>query len=250
MPRKQAKGILEFTHRLELKKSRRNEMTIEELEARLSFLENQYRISQDIAEIERLQKAYGYYIEHWMSQELIDLFADGLEVALHLVGLGIYKGKDHVSMFFKNDMGKNPEFIHQVMQTSGIVTVDPDGQSAKGRWNGWGVLVIPQGDGVTQEFLGGMYENDYIKQNGKWMIKVARHIPTYYARPGQGIVKPERATIKNTGKTSEVHLQPDILDTVKPVYPSDFIFPFHFRHPVTGQETSEKQRFSKSASLE
>jgi hypothetical protein len=220
-------------------------MTIEEMEARLSFLEKQYRLSQDIAEIERLQKAYGYYIEHWMSQELIDLFADGPEVALHLVGLGIYKGKDHVSKFFNNDMGKNPEFIHQVMQTSGIVTVDPDGQSARGRWNGWGILAIPQDDGVTQDFLSGMYENDYIKQDGKWKIKIARHIPTYYAHPGRGIVKPERLTSKPT----EIQLQPDIPDAVKPVYPSGFIFPFHFKHPVTGQETSEKQNFSDSASL-
>jgi hypothetical protein len=224
-------------------------MTIEELEARVRFLEIQYRISQDIAEIERLQKAYGYYIEHWMSAELIDLFAEGPETALHLVGLGIFKGSDHVKQFFENDMGRNPEFLHQVMQTSGIVTIDPDGQSAKGRWNGWGVLALPQGEGVTQDFLGGMYENDYVKQDGKWKIKIARHIPTYYARPGQGIVKPERAA-KDSPKSGQVHLRPDILDTAQPVYPSRFIYPFHFKHPVTGQETNEKQRFADSVNQE
>jgi hypothetical protein len=215
-------------------------MNLEEMEARLSFLEKQFKISQDIAEIERLQRAYGYYIEHWMSEELTDLFADGPDVAIHLIGLGIFMGKEHVRQFFRSDMGKNPEFLHQVMQTSGIVTVDPDGKTAKGRWNGWGVLAIPQGGGVKQEFLGGMYENDYIKQNGKWRIKIARHIPTYYALPGQGFVKPERVAAIDPNYVPKDHMEPDIRDTVKPVYPSSYILPFHFKHPVTGKETTEK----------
>lgn len=217
-------------------------MKIEELEARLITLENKFRISQDIEEIEKLQRAYGYYIEHWMSDEIIDLFADDPDIALHLIGLGIFMGKNHVREFFKNDMGNNPEFLHQVMLGSGIVTVDSDGKTAKGRWNGWGVLAIPQGGGVKQEFLGGMYENDYIYQDGKWKIKIARHIPTYYSLPGEGFVKPERVAAINPNHVAGVHMKPDLPDTIKPVYPSGYILPFSFKHPVTGKETSEKQR--------
>jgi hypothetical protein len=216
-------------------------MKIEELEARLKILEAKFRISQDIEEIEKLQRAYGYYIEHWMSDELIDLFADVPDVAIHLIGLGTFLGPKHVRQFFKNDMGKNPEFLHQVMQSSGIVTVDPDGKTARGRWNGWGVLAIPQGGGVTQEFLGGMYENDYIKQDVKWKIKIARHIPTYYAVPGKGFVKPERVAAIDPNYVAEDHMKPDIPDTIKPVYPSGYILPFSFKHPVTGKETNERK---------
>lgn len=217
-------------------------MDINDLETRLQALEEKVRLSQDVTEIETLQKAYGYYIEHWMSDELTDLFADGPDVALHLVGLGVFQGKNHVRAFFQNDMGKNPEFIHQVMQTSGIVTVDPDGLTAKGRWNGWGVLAIPQGGGVKQSFLGGMYENDYIKQDGVWKIKVARHFPTYYSVPGEGIVKPERAAAVDQHSPDEIQLNPDIPDTVNVTYPSGYILPFHFKHPVTGKQTTEYQR--------
>jgi hypothetical protein len=217
-------------------------MNIEELEKRIKDLEEQVRVTKDIEEIERLQKAYGYYIEHWMPEELTDLFADGPDVAIHLIGLGIYQGKDRVRQFFNNDMGNDPEFIHQVMQTSGIVTVAPDGQTAKGRWNGWGVLAIPMGGGVKQEFLGGMYENDYVKQEGVWKIKVARHFPTYYSTPREGIVKPEREAVIDPNYVHKEPIEPDIPDSIKVVYPSGYILPFHFKHPVTGKETNERQK--------
>ena len=217
-------------------------MNIEEMEKRIEELEKQVRETKDIEEIERLQKAYGYYIEHWMPEELTDLFAEGPDVAIHLIGLGIFKGKDHVRDFFNNNMGDDPEFIHQVMQTSGIITVAPDGQTAKGRWNGYGVLAIPMGGGVKEDLLGGMYENDYVKQDGVWKIQVARHFPTYYATPGGGMVKPERAAAIDPNYEHKEPIEPDIPDSFKVVYPSGYILPFHFKHPVTGKETSEKQK--------
>jgi hypothetical protein len=217
--------------------------TIEQLEARVIYLEQQLRISRDINEIERLQRAYGYYIEHWISDELTDLFADGTDSAIHLIGLGIFQGKDHIRKFFQSNMGKNPEFLHQVMQTSGIITVDPDGKTAKGRWNGFGVLAIPRENGVRQELLGGMYENDYVKQDGIWKILVARHIPTYFAFPGQGFVPPERSAVIDPDEVLKMHVEPDVPDNIKPVYPSSYIHPFHFKHPVTGKETGERQWF-------
>jgi hypothetical protein len=215
-------------------------MKIQDYESRLKTLEAQVREYKDIEEIERLQKAYGYYIEHWMSNELADLFAEGPDVALHLIGCGTFLGKESVRKFFLSYNGDNPEFIHQVMQTSGIVTVAPDGLTAKGRWNGWGILALPMGGGVKQEFLGGMYEDDYIKQDGVWKIKIARHMPTYYAVPGVGIAKPERAAAI-APDAIEGPIIPDLPDNVKVVYPSGYILPFHFKHPVTGKETSERK---------
>jgi hypothetical protein len=216
-------------------------MNTKDLLSRIQALEEQLRITKDIEEIERVQKAYGYYIEHWMSEELADLFADGPDVALHLMGWGVFSGKEHVRKFFMTYNGNDPEFIHQVMQTSGIVTVAPDGKTAKGRWNGWGILALPVGGGVKQEFLGGMYENDFIKQDGVWKIKIARHFPTYYASPGQGIAKPERVAAIDPNFTRVEPIAADIPDNFKVVYPSGYIFPFHFKHPVTGKETSERE---------
>ena len=57
-------------------------MNVEALEARVKELENQLRTVQDIQEIEKLQRIYGYYLEHWMAKEIVDLFADGPDVGL------------------------------------------------------------------------------------------------------------------------------------------------------------------------
>ena len=48
--------------------------TLEALEAQVKSLANEVRTLKDIESIRNLQKAYGYYLEHWMSQEIIDLF--------------------------------------------------------------------------------------------------------------------------------------------------------------------------------
>jgi hypothetical protein len=224
---------------------------INELEARITALEKQSRITQDIEEIKKLQRTYGYYIEQGMRDEIVDLFADGPDVALHLVGLGTFTGKDGVRRYFKSDYKETPdsEKLTQVMQLSGVVNVSPDGQTAQGRWYGWGGFALPQGGGIRQIYLSGIYENDYIKEDGKWKIKVLRHCITYAADPKKGWVKPERVGAIDPKSVIE-EPKPNIPDNTQPRYPSGYIFPFHFTHPITGKETSEKARnayFKKQA---
>jgi hypothetical protein len=216
---------------------------INELEARITALEKQSMITQDIEEIKKLQRIYGYYIEQGMRDEIVDLFADGPDVALYLAGLGTFTGKEGVGRYFKSDYKQTPdsEKLTQVMQLSGVVDVSPDGQTAKGRWYGWGGFALPQGGGVRQLYLSGIYENDYIKENGKWKINVIRHCITYAANPREGWVKPERAAAIDPKSVIE-EPKPNIPDNTQPRYPSGYIFPFHFTHPITGKETSEKAR--------
>jgi hypothetical protein len=57
-------------------------MKIEELEAKVKTLENKIRTLEDIEEIKKLQRAYGYYLEHWMAEDIIDCFADGPDTSL------------------------------------------------------------------------------------------------------------------------------------------------------------------------
>ena len=56
-------------------------MNIEEMEAKLKALEDQVKAQEkkvttleDIEAIKRLQKAYNYYVEHMLGQEIIDCF--------------------------------------------------------------------------------------------------------------------------------------------------------------------------------
>ncbi len=215
-------------------------MKLEELETRLKVLEKRVQKLQDIEDIKTLQKSYGYYIEHWMSDEIIDLFSGSPDVSLTLAA-GTYLGKKSITNYFKRISNPSPEFMHQVMQLSGIVTVAPNGKTAKGRWYGFGALAIPLPTGVRQLFMGGIYGGEYVKEAGKWKFKKLRFDQVYSAVPSEGWVNPDRLVAVNP-QASLPRLEADIPRTVSSRYPSGYIFPFHYKHPVTGKETSEKKR--------
>lgn len=216
-------------------------MDVEELESKIKILEDQIRTIQDIEEIKKLQRAYGYYLENWMTDEVADLFADGPDTVL-LVHAGEFRGKEGVKRYFRPRNEKRvrriPGFFHQVMQLSPIIDVAPDGKTAKGRWYGFGANASPVKDGVFQGWMDGVYENEYIKENGKWKIKKLCWYMYFFAPYQVGWVEPE-----NQCDPSFRHQPPDLSPdgpSEDTFYPSQFIAPFHFDHPVSGKEISEK----------
>ncbi len=124
-------------------------MDLKAMDARIKELENQVAKMKDLEEINRLQKSYGFYLEHWMYDDIIDLFADNPDVTLNLM-IGIFRGKEGVRRYFSgmNELTQNREFLHQIMQLSGMVDINADGKSARGRWYGFGAVAMPRGDGV------------------------------------------------------------------------------------------------------
>jgi len=216
-----------------------------ELLKRIDTLEREVQRLKDIDAIKTLQRAYGYYIERWMAQEIIDLFSDGPDVSLTLAA-GTYLGKEGVRKYFERADGSNPEFMHQVMQLSGIVTVDPGGKTATGRWYGFGAVAIPRGDGVSEMFMGGTYEGKYVKEEGIWKFKSLRFDAKYTATPARGWVSPDRlaksGSVTPESRRGTTQLEADIPRTVSSRYPSEYRLPFHYKHPVTGKKTSEEER--------
>ena len=227
-------------------------MKIEALEKRIKTLENQVqkqqnelRIFRDIEDIKRLQRAYGFYLEHWMAQEVVDCFADGPGVRLE-IALGNFVGKEGVKRFFNTylDQKEHPdkEFLHMVMQLSGIVDVDPSGDTASGRWYAWGAIALPRKDGIHQAYMGGIYAADYVKQGEKWRIKVLKFHPEISSKPEHGWVKQEKVAPEDAESRRVPPIKPDTARQFDTHYPSGFISPFHFKHPVTGKVTSDKKR--------
>ena len=127
------------------------------------------------------------------------------------------------------------------MQLSGIVDIDPGGRTAQGRWTGFGAIALPVGGGVRQSFISGIYQCEYWKENGEWKIGKLRFCRTYLAPPGEGWVKPERVAAVDPKKV-RYGTEPDIPRAYDPQYPSGYILPFHYKHPVTGRETTEGVR--------
>jgi hypothetical protein len=212
-----------------------------EMELRIKELENQVRRLRDLEEIRRLQKAYGYYLEHWMPEEIADLFSDSPDATLSLFA-GIYTGKESIRRYFNGeDPGQNPEFLHQVMQLSDIIDVGEDGKTAEGRWYGFGSVAFPAGKGVRPAAFSGIYTCEYVKEDGIWKIKKLKWNPIYMVSPAQGWVKAERIAaidVEQPRKSAE----PDKPREIDTRYPSGYIVPFHYKHPVTGRKTSETKR--------
>jgi hypothetical protein len=208
-------------------------MNIEELAAKITTMENKIRTLEDKEEIKKLQRAYGFYLAHGMADQLVDLFYDGPDAEL-MIAQGDFKGKESVTRFFtKLNTQNNPELLHEVMQLSGIVDIASDSNTAQGRWFGFGVLVLPFEKGVFSGWTSGVYENEYVKENGKWKFKKIRWCP-YFAFPFSGLVEPSRQ-VKELGK-----YRPDSKFTPdgppeNTTYPSGFICPFHFKNPVSGR---------------
>ena len=78
------------------------EAKIEMLEAKLRSYEGlqaKVRKLEDIEEIKKVQRAYGYYLEHMMVDDIVDLFADGEETELW-VSAGKFKGKEAVKRLY------------------------------------------------------------------------------------------------------------------------------------------------------
>lgn len=174
-------------------------MTEKEMEVKIKKLEARIQTMEDIEEIKKLQRAYGFYLEHWMAEDIIDCFDDGSDTSL-IVAAGDYHGKEKIRNFFhhgrkgmESRKADNPEFLHQVMQLSGVVHVDPDGRTAKGRWYGFGANAFPvEGGKINPGWMNGVYENEYVKQNGKWKIKSVRWCMTFHAPWGDSFVLAEK----------------------------------------------------------
>ena len=223
-------------------------MTVEELETRVKTLQNQVETLtkeltelQDIEEIKKLQRAYGFYLEHWMFQEIVDCFSDSPDVAVHLYPLGVWKGKESIKRYFGQHKEYNPKFYHQIMQLSPIIHINPDGKTAKGRWYGYGPITDPYGITADELLHSGTYEMEYVKEGDIWKFKKLAWRVNYIATPGTGFVNFDREAVFGKG----IKFQgsgPDVVISGKSTsYPSGYIFPFHYKHPVTGKKTSEDE---------
>jgi hypothetical protein len=218
------------------------------LEARLSALEKRLRHLEDIQAINRLQYAYNYYVEHMMKQEIIDCFADSPEVLLDWLE-GKWKGKAGVRRYFNVNQVPPVGFRHQLIPSAGLITVDPGGVRAKGRWYAFGGIMMPappkegESPSFSRSFINGIYEIGYIKEGGIWKILSINWIIPYGVRIQEGWIMPEDIAgpmLKGQSAPGAPQIVPDIqMDRNDLRYVTGYIFPFHFKHPVTGKSTSE-----------
>lgn len=198
---------------------------------RIERLEQRVQRLDDVDAINKLTRAYGYYVDKQLWDQVVDTFSD--DCTIEIAGRGVYHNRKGAISLFQGSMGQGEIglkpgnlFNHMILQ--GIVDVDPNGTTAKARWRAFVQIAGYQKFALWSE---GTYENTYIKQGGIWKINGMHFYATYYTPFDQGWAK---ANMPNNGpsKTNP----PDELPTVTyDVFPGHYVPPFHYPNPVTGR---------------
>jgi hypothetical protein len=183
---------------------------------------------EDERAIENLQRSYGFFVDKALWKETADLFADN--GTLEIGGRGVFVGKARVLQYLvwlaPQGLTRGKLFNHTQLQP--IITVAPDGRTARGRWR----FLAEVGDYQKSALWGtGTYENEYVKENGVWKIAKLHGFFRMYTPYADGWGK---TAVPNTHP--EKDLPPDRPPTVQyEDYPSTYIPPYHYLNPVTGK---------------
>jgi hypothetical protein len=198
---------------------------------RIEKLEKRVQRLDDVDAISKLTRAYGYYVDKQLWDQVVDLFSD--DCVIEIAGRGVYHGKKGANSLFLGSMGQGEVglkpgslFNHMILQ--GIVDVDPNGTTAQARWRAFVQLAQYQKIALWSE---GTYENTYVKQNGTWKLSGMHFYATYYTPFDQGWAK---ASFPNNGPSKAN--PPDEPQSVNyDVFPGHYVPPFHYPNPVTGR---------------
>jgi hypothetical protein len=215
------------------------------LRQKLDDLEQEVGRLRDESEIRKVQYSYGYFIDKSQYNECVDLFAENGEV--WFLG-GIYKGKAGVrrlyierfqTNFTDGHNGPRYGWLLDHPQLQMVIDVAPDRGTAKVRGRSTmqaGLHESAKGD-QRAWWEGGIYENDYVREDGVWKIKALRYFPFWHGSFAEGWAKTPIDFIP-MAKTiyPEDPLGPDVLIEPAPrLWPATDIVPFHYPHPVTGK---------------
>jgi hypothetical protein len=209
-----------------------SDSALEALRHELAAVRHELGVLQDKDEIQRLQHSYGYFMDNRMFREMVDLFAD-TGAYMEIGGRGLYRGKERIHRFLLEVLGDGrwglakDEVINHVQQQL-LITVDSDRRRAWARARAQIQGNSPPG---TPHLLvaDGIYENQYVRENGLWKILGVRVAMTFYAA-----VQRERVWFPTAPPST----------TFAPDAPSQPVVPelgrqfnqWHFRHPVAGYE--------------
>ncbi|HEX5047496.1 MAG TPA: nuclear transport factor 2 family protein [Gammaproteobacteria bacterium] len=199
------------------------------LEARLGKVDERIGRLEDVTQLERMNSIYGYYLAHLQWDDLTGIFSPTgtIEIAMRGVYAGSASVRRNLNLY---GQATDSQFglQHNHMQFQPVIDLAPDGQSAHMRSRA--LSIMGQWERYSQ-WMGGIYENEYVKENGVWKIKHDQVFNTYFVpytvgwkdvmpRPPPGISK------DNPPDSPPTH--------PFEMYPAPFLPPFHYANPVTG----------------
>ncbi|HWN37612.1 MAG TPA: nuclear transport factor 2 family protein [Gammaproteobacteria bacterium] len=209
--------------------------SVADVRSRLAAVRGRAARIDDVNEIENLQSSYGYYTDKMLWDEVVDLFAD--DGTLEIGPSGVYAGKDSIRRYLLSLSGGKQGPLEGVLndhfQLQPIVTVADDGLTAKGRWRLF-LMSGVSGSGSGGNWGEGVYENEYVKENGVWKIRALHWFANFVVPYEGGWLNADPEAIESYAMGRGV--EPDRPPTVAyDPYPGEFVPPFHYPNPVTGQ---------------
>jgi len=193
-------------------------------EERLDALDARITRLEDLNQIERVQRTYGYFVDKGQWTQLSELFSD--DATLEIGGKGIFIGKDRVLEYMQTAFG--PDGMHEGliinhMQFQPIPDVSPDGRTG---WIRSRAFVMSNGGWGLP-----LYEDAFVKEDGVWKIsRLTGPFTMYTSWAGWG-----KNALNNTWP-DKFDPPPDLPPTtVYLTYPAYYIIPFHYPNPVTGK---------------
>jgi hypothetical protein len=188
---------------------------------------------EDLSAIKMLNRAYGYYVDAGLWDDVADLFADD---ATANYPNGTFLGREHIRRHLIENLGGGKIgladgrlYVHTVFMP--VVHLDAGGTTAKGRWR---TLAMIGRYGASASWAEGVYEMSYVKRNGTWRIAQLDYYPGFGAPYEGGWAKP---VVPGAGSQSRFQLTfpPDRPPPeVCPGYPTACVAPFHYKNPVSG----------------
>ncbi|ETI24595.1 hypothetical protein G647_03964 [Cladophialophora carrionii CBS 160.54] len=221
-----------------------------ELKAEVKRLHAKLQKVEDEAEIRKVHFKYGYYLDKCLYQEVVDMFSNHPDAYVEFLG-SRYRGKEGIrrlyigrfqNFFVKGRNGPVYGFLldHPMMQD--IVDVDASGTRAWARIRALMSAGTHQSiqeehpRGHAQWWEGGLYENEYIKEDGVWKPFRYRYFPFWHADFERGWAHTKKNYIPWPTKTyPEDPIGPDELIEQQMLWPDTRCIPFHYPHPVTGE---------------
>lgn len=192
-------------------------------------------------------------------QQVKDLYSDDPGTFVEFLG-GRYRRKEGVTRLYVGRFadsfvnGRNGPvwgFLLDHPQMQDIVDINEDGTRAWGRFRALMSAGVHESIAAThprgidskgrprQWWEGGLYENEYIKENGVWKIFRLRYFPFWHGEfaDGWSYTKPNYVPFP-TVTYPEDPLGPDQLVEQKMLWPDTRVIPFHYPHPVTGNQVA------------
>lgn len=215
-----------------------------DLAERLAVLEQSVERAEALRAIKRVQYAYGHYVEFGLWHDFADLFAEDAVARYMPEGLD----REEVRELFVEQVGQGQLgladgrlYPHFVLQP--VVTLDPGGTTGHGRWH---LLTLLGGYGGNATWVGSLYENDYVLEDGVWKIGELRTYTQFSGSYASGWSNPPSQAVSS--------------DLCQNYLVNDCTIPFHYDAaragaplaivPLADESGGDTEAFAPAAALD